>query len=40
MTLVIPNHARCHLRHTELENWYRGWERSIDLRLIETLLCH
>ena len=24
MTLVIPNHARCHLRHTELKRVYAG----------------
>ena len=35
--LVIPNHARCHLRHTEMK-LVRAWERSTDPRLIKTLL--
>lgn len=30
MTLVIPNHGRCPLRHTEKETGPRGWQRSID----------
>ena len=28
------------LRYTEKKIGTRGWERSIDLRLIKTLLCH
>jgi len=40
MTLVFPKLARCLLRDTEKGIGSRGWERSIDPRLIKTVLCH